>query len=362
MGMYEKMLTIGRNANDNLLFEGFHGVGKSQIIENWGIENGFYVESLLLSHYEIGDIVGSPYIENKTTYGAKPSFLKRMDEAHEKGQHCVLFLDELNRANRDVLDAALQLCLKGEISDHKLPVKDGKKTFIVAAINPSEFYQVNELDPALLDRFTLIQFQPIFEDWIKWATKHKVHKVVIDFLKSKPKYLHNFKEVYNQEKSNAATPRSWVQLSEILYELEKDDCVLELLFTFSYGRIGNIATEFFNYYKNYSNVFSKELLYKTYNEKHTIETNKKKMEALLDKYKVQTPQLMDVCRNMVKDIGDNTLIKPILLYFNIIPLEITTAFLKELKVNNKDEYFKLIDLDKELFQKIAKIMIMEKLK
>src|SRR5437867_2646181 len=61
----------------------------------------------------------------------------------------VLFLDELNRATNEVMQAAFQIVLDRQLNGWKLhPL-----TRVYAAINMGANYTVNEMDPALLDRF-----------------------------------------------------------------------------------------------------------------------------------------------------------------------------------------------------------------
>jgi MoxR-like ATPase len=43
-----------------------------------------------------------------------------MEEANKKGQECILFFDELNRAQRDVRQIALQITLEKRLHDHIL--------------------------------------------------------------------------------------------------------------------------------------------------------------------------------------------------------------------------------------------------
>jgi hypothetical protein len=46
------------------------------------------------------------------------------------------------------------------------------ETLVVAAVNGGEHgaqYQVGEMDPAELDRWTVFDVEPSTEDWLKWA-------------------------------------------------------------------------------------------------------------------------------------------------------------------------------------------------
>jgi hypothetical protein len=87
----------------------------------------------------------------------------------------VLFLDELNRAQDDVMQAVFQLVLDRACGQYVLP----PGWFIVAAGNYSEGedYQTNSFsDRALLDRFCHVQLdggETTVDDWVGWiAAKH----------------------------------------------------------------------------------------------------------------------------------------------------------------------------------------------
>jgi len=93
--------------------------------------------------------------------------LKRLQPHFERG---ILFLDELNRGQDDVLQAAFQLVLDREVGQYRLP----PGWFPVAAGNFMEGYQVNGFtDPAFLDRFCHLTFsggESTLEDWIMYMT------------------------------------------------------------------------------------------------------------------------------------------------------------------------------------------------
>ena len=65
------------------------------------------------------------------------------------------------------------------------------ETLIVAAVNGGEHgaqYQVGEMDPAELDRWTVFDVEPSTEDWLKWANG-RVPTVVWDFINHNRKHL-----------------------------------------------------------------------------------------------------------------------------------------------------------------------------
>jgi len=87
-------------------------------------------------------------------------------------------------------------------------------TLVVAAVNGGEHgeqYQVGEMDPAELDRWTVFDVEPTTEDWLTWA-KGNVDEVVWDFINQN----HNHLEHKGDFEPNKVYPsrRSWDRFSE----------------------------------------------------------------------------------------------------------------------------------------------------
>jgi MoxR-like ATPase len=90
------------------------------------------------------------------------------------------------------------------------------ETLIFAAVNGGEHgeqYQVGEMDPAELDRWTVFDVEPTVEDWLDWASEN-VHEVIWDFINQNHMHL----EHSDDFEPNKVYPsrRSWDRLSECL--------------------------------------------------------------------------------------------------------------------------------------------------
>lgn len=140
----ETKLTQYAQNNLNVLLIGSHGIGKTMITkgiaDKLGLKFKYYSAPTL---EPFADIVGIPVPnqENKTLEFFRS---KDLEEAE------FLMFDELNRAHPRVLNAVLEIIQFKTINGTKLP----KLKMVWAAINPpGESYQVEELDPALIDRF-----------------------------------------------------------------------------------------------------------------------------------------------------------------------------------------------------------------
>jgi len=66
------------------------------------------------------------------------------------------------------------------------------ETLIIAAVNGGEHgaqYQVGEMDPAELDRWTVFDVEPTVEDWLRWANDGNVSGIVWDFINQNRTHL-----------------------------------------------------------------------------------------------------------------------------------------------------------------------------
>lgn len=344
--------------DDSVLMCGPHGIGKSQIVEQFSEESDFFMYPLFLSHQEVGDIIGIPSDTvvdgEKVTTWSVPIWLKRMREVAKTGKRCVLFLDELNRAPLDVRQSALQLVLEGKIHEHELPVTpNGEKTIVVSAVNPADEYQVDELDPALLDRFTDITVEACVTTWLKYASVNNLSSVVRDFLAEFPDRLH----FMPTDGGRGPTPRSWTKLAKYM---EKADKIPEnILFGIMKGRLGKeVASQFYTYFKNYVDVVKMEDIeeYVENNEFNTIEEYADGIAELMSK--AEAIQKTEMADKLLQKYGNKAKMLPFLAFLYSLEIEICVAFLKKMKSDNPKQYSNLAKIDgelnnKELFKRIV---------
>lgn len=247
----KNILKYVAEVNDALLIRGEAGIGKSQIVKQFAEENNYHFEDLRLGNQEIGDLIGIPVTYEDKTVWTKPIWLDRMLNTDKR---CLLFLDELNRSQVDVKNAALQLVLDKAIHQHILP----KNTLIVAAINPSDSdgnYQVDELDTALLDRFLLVDVEADVKSWIEYGKSKGLNKIVLDFIAKNPKFL------YNKDNEKYATPRSWEMVSKYVDNFVNTPSELQI--NILTGKLGASAgAKFKVFFDNWKNQVTVEDLLK----------------------------------------------------------------------------------------------------
>jgi len=223
-----------------------HGVGKSSVVKQVAKDLGYEFFDVRLSQCEVGDIKGLPGInhDEKRTEFYKPFWWPR--DPSSKG---ILFFDELNRASKDVLQAVFEVCLDRRLDGEALPA--GWR--VVAAINAEDDYDVAVLDPALADRWFMIDFEPTVEEWVKYASSQNVHSSVIDFITQNSNLLdppvgtssYNAGEIYPSR-------RSWVRFHEACDSLGLWDTKDYVLMTqVAKGWLGSaISVAFPSYFQN----------------------------------------------------------------------------------------------------------------
>jgi len=356
-----------RVADDALIMEGLHGVGKSAAPKQIAKEDELHLEELFLSHQEVGDIIGIPHtieienadgIQETITTWSKPIWLQRMEKNAANGIHSMLFLDELNRAPIDVRQSALQLVLERKIHEHSLPVVDGKRTIVVAAINPADGYQVDELDPALLDRFLHINIDVDAPAWLSWARKEGVNPIVRDFIAEHNDRLHWSPaegSVNNNEGSESvigATPRSWTKLADFMDNV--DSIPEDVLFQVMKGKVGTeLGSQFYSFFKDHSNIIKvvdiEDLVDDHSDEVGSIE---EMAEIIADKIdRTEAIQKMELAHQLADKYGSRKNILPFHAFLYALPIEVCVAFLKGMKKDTPVEYKNLARIDTELNDK-----------
>lgn len=211
---------------NSIMIWGAPGIGKTDIIQQIAEDLGLDLIIFHLSQIEPVEFRGVPKVEDIGGEG-KPSDERTVNKLPaifptdngEKGNGGILFLDELNRAPKMVLSAALPLCLDGKFADYELP----NRWITVAAGNRPEDigFDAVEIEPALANRFQHINYVPTVEAWTQWAlNKPYVDPDLVGFLNFYKEYFHRLQK---DDKSMAwASPRAWTKASHQVYNLNKE--------------------------------------------------------------------------------------------------------------------------------------------
>lgn len=199
----------------NILLIGKHGIGKSEIITDfYGSERNMPVTAFFLGQMsDPGDLIGLLHKDER--HGRSvflPPYWWPADD-----QPVVLFLDELNRARPELLQAVQDLALNRTLAGRRLP----EGSIVVSAVNAGEEYQLTDLDPALVSRFNVYEFAPTAEDWLVWAADNGIDPRVVTFIQQHHEHLDGDTIAADEAAVTAGlvkTPdrRAWVKVSRFI--------------------------------------------------------------------------------------------------------------------------------------------------
>jgi hypothetical protein len=290
--------------SQSVLVRGDHGIGKSQVVrqiaKKIAVANGkklvrFDAKHLVqhvrkhgeeqlremlesldamvfidcrLGQMTEGDVIGMPSTENGITWFNPPIWFRI---AMEIG--CIVFLDEINRGTNEVMQAAFQIVLDHEMGGNILH----PDTRVFSALNDGSSYTVNEMDPALLDRFWTIDLRPTATDWDRWAGDPNEEKrcgfnvlpLVRQFIKANSKWL----DPKVVDPGDVTTSRrSWEKLSDALEHAKLEEASdKNVFFNVVKGFIGNEGTtDFVAFAKTFDTQVTGEQLLLGYNNDPSI--------------------------------------------------------------------------------------------
>jgi MoxR-like ATPase len=196
-----------------VLIRGRHGIGKSEVVYSFAKQIGLPVVERRASQMTEGDLLGLPDNRDTEIAGRKATTWNAPDWlVLACTSPVVLFLDEVDRATTEVRQGIFELTDSRKINGWNLH----PDTLIFAAVNGGEHgsqYQVGEMDPAELDRWTTFDLNPTVEDWLSWA-KSDVDPVIFDFINQNRTHL----EHTGDYEPNKVYPsrRSWKRLNDCL--------------------------------------------------------------------------------------------------------------------------------------------------
>ncbi len=210
-----------------IFLEGAPGIGKTAIVEQVAKELGIGLVSYSITHHTRQSALGLPFIKEQeydgkmyriSEYTMSEIIAAVYETMEETGvREGILFLDEINCASETLTPAMLQFLQYKVFGQHKVP----EGWVIVTAGNPPEYNQsVREFDMVTSDRLKRIEMEADYATWRAWAANEGVHPAILSYLDIRKDEF--YKAENTVEGRDFVTPRSWVDLSEMLkvYEIE----------------------------------------------------------------------------------------------------------------------------------------------
>lgn len=200
----------------SVLMRGPTGVGKSHMAKAIADELELPFIDVRGSTMDEAQVSGIPDFETSKETGVStfclPSWYVRACR-----EPVVLMLDELNRSMPQVMQSFFQVVLDRELGNNVdgEALKLHSDTRVLAAVNWGSEYDVNDMDPALLRRFWVVDLEPTVNDWIDWAGTAGIDAVTIDFVRQHPEHFRP--DVSSVDPGTVLpTPASWHRLDESL--------------------------------------------------------------------------------------------------------------------------------------------------
>ena len=231
-----------------VMMHGAPGIGKTSVAEQFAkwigdyeteqkgepVECRFY--DVRMTTTDMADLRGLPFydLETKETVWFRPQDLPSMGPA-------VLMIDELSATPEHMQATVYGLLQERRVGPHHLP----DDVFIIGAGNRvTDNAVAHEIGSALSDRMLHLDIEVDPKSWIQdYAVPKGIHPTVLAFIEQRNDRLHTLEADLAQADRPmiSATPRSWEEVSRILYAVE--DRAMRIAFI--NGLIGEeIATEF----------------------------------------------------------------------------------------------------------------------
>ena len=235
------------------MIKGSPGLGKSAIVKQMAEDFNLKLIDIRLAQCDPTDLLGFPYIDkelDKARYVPMDTFPLEGDEIPEGYSGWLVFMDELNAADRGVQKASYKPLLDKMIGTHNI---HEKVIMMAAGNNDTDGALVEELSSALQSRLVHIHVVSHAPSWCDYATNANYAHQVISFIDWLPQRLNTFDPEKQGEEPTYACERTWEFVSKLLLKgLDpRSDLALPLLA----GVIGEgAAVEFLGYLKMFKDL------------------------------------------------------------------------------------------------------------
>lgn len=192
---------------------GTQGLGKTQVVRQIAEEMGIGFVALYPATQEVGDLVG--LLEKRSdgsVYHMRPEWFPTTGSG-------ILFIDEINRAHPDVIQAMFSLILDKTIHKHVLP--PGWSIVVAGNYASNNFLTTNTKDDAWNSRFCHIDFKPTASEFVQYAESKQALSVAA-FIRDNPACLEGTKQQFMDDNGIKPNRRAWLDFIAPLENEEMD--------------------------------------------------------------------------------------------------------------------------------------------
>lgn len=198
------LIELCKKSQNNLLIVGNPGVGKSQIVGS--LENDHCKVTMLTGSSTYEETANGIPRDNKETkmqdYTRPEWFVNILNWAEEHNSdedYQILFIDEFNTADPQVLKTFLSILTERKIPTQKEPLP--KHLVMVAAMNPCSQNEGEELIRPMASRFITVEIESTIESYRKYITGEINEKdnIIVELLEEeKPLTTKQFESYLSQ--------------------------------------------------------------------------------------------------------------------------------------------------------------------
>ncbi|MBR2512163.1 MAG: AAA family ATPase, partial [Firmicutes bacterium] len=266
---------------------GAPGIGKTAIMSQIAKELDIGLVAYSMTHHTRQSALGLPRIVKKNFKGSEyvvseytmSEIIAKVYETIDKSgkEEGILFLDEINCVSETLTPSMLQFLQYKVFGSHRVP----EGWVVVTAGNPPEYNRsVHEFDIVTLDRLKVMEIEPDYSAWKKYARQQGIHSAIVTYLDIR---RDDFYKVSNSADSvSYVTARGWEDLSEAIYMYEESGFAVDEALVSQYICDRHVAGEFITYYDLYRKYDMDYQVRDILDGKEAPETAKRAREAGLD--------------------------------------------------------------------------------
>lgn len=218
--------------NFNVMLIGKHGVGKTAVVLDLCRQEGINLKYFSCSTLDpFVDLVGVPFAR---TDDEGNEYLKMVRQQNINDAE-ILFLDEFNRADSKVHNAIFEIIQFKSLNGEPLP----NLRMVWAAMNPpTGEYDVEELDPALVDRFDVFEDVPA-----KPSAEYLAYKGIRMPIAQALVSWHNDQNHPKRDNDKTVTPRRLEKIGKVYEATGEFKCAIPLWFNTDWAKLRSMLQE-----------------------------------------------------------------------------------------------------------------------
>ena len=209
-----------------LFLLGAPGIGKTAIMEQVASEMHIGLLSYSMTHHTRQSAIGLPMLVQRTYEGktytiseyTMSEIIAAVYDAMENQHQTegILFLDEINCVSETLAPAMLQFLQYKTFGGHAVPAG----WVVVLAGNPPVYNQsAREFDIATLDRLKILEIEPDYAVWRRYAAERNLHPAILAYLDQKSDRFYQIEST--PDGPCCVTARGWEDLS-VMMQLYED--------------------------------------------------------------------------------------------------------------------------------------------